>query len=137
MRINKKQIICSPQGRTILFARRFSKVKRKNFMSIFSLQTKKHLVGWGVGFGIVLNFVISLFTAKVNYFSVYFGFPIKIYDSITALDFKESIWYALKGYFSFFTYPNMIINQVFWFLISLIILSLIRYFKKNQEVKSK
>jgi len=91
-------------------------------MKIFSLETKKHLVGWGLGLGLVIDLVLSKLTliAKWDYdaYIAYFGFPLNGAISQNHL--------PLDKIFLF--------NLFFWILISLIVLSLVRHFRKKNEV---
>ena len=101
-------------------------------MIIFSLQTKKHLLGWSMGLGLMTNFIINYLTAVSKNLSscspsgvctqIYgsrltnFGFPFvaDVHDANNWWGFIPlEFWY----------------NLLFWFFGSLIILSLIRYFR--------
>ena len=117
-------------------------------MSIFSLQTKKHLVGWGVGLGMILFIGTSFyFSSAIKYIGgtvehsrVQSGFPFKF------VAFDKSICDVVDGCEPYIINPrqyefmgigeiqnkgNLLIDLLFWFLVSLIILSLIRHFKSK------
>jgi len=93
-------------------------------MKIFSLQTKKHLVGWSMGLGIVVNILISLAT-------------LKSYQPICSISFLGP---CTKIYTFGFPLNNEhrsgellipLLDAIFWIIVSLIILSLIRFFKSK------
>jgi len=107
-------------------------------MKIFSLKTKKHLLGWGVILGILVNLIIT-FCTNLDEFSNP-GFPLHIFKKLCEINLCEGFNFGIKDYFLLFfkqyVWQSMISNQVFWILLVLIILSLVRYFKyKNVQVK--
>lgn len=98
-------------------------------MKIFSLETKKHLVGWGI--------VTSLLFQGILYW-VSYGNNYKFYgeggsgwpDFFIGLPFKIHI----SDYIDQAVIQKIIGNFIFWILVSLVILFLIRYFRKNLKV---
>ena len=98
-------------------------------MKIFSLQTKKHLVVWGGVLGVILNWFVmmksltfyipSSVTGRVigPIQTVGFSFHSKVGENL----YNPSIY---RNYF--YT------NAIFWILIMLIILSIIRHFKYHR-----
>ncbi len=103
-------------------------------MSIFSLQTKKHLVGWSAVLGIIISLFFTFYPRvlqdPLDHWSrvVKFGWPIwytVIYTDYGAVNFPK------------FYYVLISTNLLFWIVVCLIILFLIRYFKNYKEVKSK
>src|SRR3989344_4125851 len=93
-------------------------------MKIFSLETKKHLVGWSVIFSIMLFLYSSfLFTKTVPCNDNFFSF--------IAGNCKSFGWpYS----FTFFDPPTkLLVDFIFWIIVSLIILSIIRHFKGRRD----
>ena len=97
-------------------------------MRILSLETKKHLMGWGV----VLGFIVNVFVAKYSFISAKcdlgallgicppfesYGWPIKIhpYNEVSS----PNIHYVY------------IANLIIWILMVLFILSFARHFRKK------
>jgi hypothetical protein len=108
-------------------------------MSIFSLQTKKHLVGWSIILSFFANIIASILAVrflKDNIDSVFTR------CDIVKTNFVVVVIKPLKLIFicanSNSDLVLLILRNIFyWTLPILIILSLIRYFKNNQEVKNK
>ena len=101
-------------------------------MKIFSLESKLDIVIWSIVFGFVVDFLLNLIVIQIPCFGfgcgelgaegiLRSGFP--VYTQFQSSDFVETNLYGL------------IFNAIFWILVSLIILSLIRYFK-NKNGKS-
>ena len=93
-------------------------------MKISSLETKKHLFGWSVVLGIAV------------YFSLQLIFSFRSFENcISTLD---DVACSQQLYNSYFWFGNEYINAGFWVLVVLIILSLVRNFKKkNNQATSK
>ena len=94
-------------------------------MTIFSLQTKKHLLGWSVVTGVGFHLGFLWMTYRLNrkgfgFYDYYVDWPLKIHIT----DYPDQ-----------FFLRNFIANTIFWFLVSLILLSLIRYFKYRTNYK--
>ena len=104
-------------------------------MTIFSLQTKKHLVGWSLVFGFFINLILSYLTPDYKNLSyctsdgicttIYgkqltnFGFPFNV-------DIQNA--YGLLDFFVL----EFWLNFIFWIIVSFVILSLIRHFKTRK-----
>lgn len=93
-------------------------------MKIFSLETKKHLVGWSVSFALILfvgsnYFMQSIFgchePVNLRYAPFCPGRPIAIDLSRNSFGVNQLL--------------VLITDFIFWFLVVLIILSLIRHFR--------
>ncbi|MBI3232285.1 MAG: hypothetical protein HYZ51_04365 [Candidatus Doudnabacteria bacterium] len=108
-------------------------------MKIFSLETKKHLAGWSVGVSLILNMVIliaSVVGSRVahdspvfvsTYYAKDFGFPflLNIPTSVGEI-VVESKFLSIDHFY----FPNSFIwNFIFWVLVSLIVLNLVRRWK--------
>src|SRR3989344_411053 len=112
-------------------------------MKIFSLETKKHLVGWSLVVGIItsvfvnkvsfipeLNNCVSLgtfgiaSTAPVFCFSGQgsYGFPIRLSEGYTRV-----------GLPTLYERMQPFINNLFWIISVFIVLSLIRHFRNKNE----
>ena len=97
-------------------------------MKIFSLQSKTGLAVWSVVVGLVLSILISISTQ---------AYTESAFQTVCASSYAHG-WPAVvrvsvcqgNNYFSF-NNTNEWINLFFWILVVLIILSLIRYFKKK------
>lgn len=96
-------------------------------MKIFSLQTKKHLVGWSVVWGLFINFVAKLVTYRKDTCNPW------VMDTCTKI---ESYGYPWRYYETGGKYEVELsnFNIYFWLFVSLIILSLIRYFKYHRGI---
>lgn len=90
-------------------------------MKVFSLQTKKHLVGWSVLLGVIVDYIIIKLTyggyaciqvVGAQCPSGYAGWP-----------FKFDIWKQTD----YLNLPDLF----FWIIISFIILFATRHFNKN------
>lgn len=110
-------------------------------MRIFNLQTKKHLIGWSAVLGLIINFLLFklgpwLYKPCVGFclaMPIYppdFGFPFKFYSS------SWPRWFGLLSYdyirTDSFLKINFVLDGVFWILVSLILLCLIRYFRRSK-----
>ncbi len=99
-------------------------------MKIFSLETKKHLVGWSLGLGVILliisygwgrnefscgSYEAGVMDRCVSYFK--YGWPIKFYSPSDG--FSAPV----------FLFTSFLINYIIWILASLLILFIIRHFK--------
>lgn len=111
-------------------------------MKIFSLETKKHLAGWSVGLGMLLNILTFIFyTAKkcidcskntclmmpganCDYI---FGWPLsKAYSIFNLVNGNPPATVYMK-------YGIFWLNLLFWALVVFIVLSLIRHFRNKNE----
>ncbi len=99
-------------------------------MKIFSLETKKYLVGWSLGFGVILliisygwgqnefscgSYRAGVMDGCISHFK--YGWPIKFY--FPSDGFSAPV----------FLFNAFFISYFFWILASLFILSIIRNFK--------
>lgn len=121
-------------------------------MKIFSLETKKHLVGWSVVLGMLLSLSVFAYSplthesVEIRGSKAYgsFGFPLQVkrqivYDNMLncppgAICESPRLWpdYGEPRGYTFYYQLNFWLNLLFWFLVSLIILSLIRHFKNRK-----
>ena len=94
-------------------------------MKIFSLQSKTGLVAWSVGLGFLMNFLAEHL--------VVYKIPCGVDMDVEFC--TVSGWPFVTGFFGSLIYYDLIkflYNLVFWVLVVLIILSLIRYFKTKK-----
>lgn len=98
-------------------------------MKIFSLETKTHVLGWGIAAGFVVNRLVSIISRTKedcpSYMAgdcptVYYqGWPVQAtLDSMKVYGDEGLLLFA---------------NLLFWILVSLITLSLIRHFKHGNS----
>lgn len=105
-----------------------------NFMKIFSLESKKHLVLWSLAAAFLITKLISDKTFRYipwvghcdisGCFSTggtQFGFPLVV--KVADFSFVKVMIFQLANY-------------LFWFLVVFIVLSLIRYFRKKNKPAS-
>jgi hypothetical protein len=102
-------------------------------MKIFSLETKKHLLGWSLICGVALNLLLNRITFvivspptcqtidSISCNSGSYGFPLNVHfgnfqEDVLAVTLKQEV------------FP--ILNYFIWILVVFIILSLIRHFRK-------
>ena len=118
-------------------------------MEIFSLETKKHLVGWsvvlGLALGILVNGLVAYspcrptqpgYTGELTFAMdaciqnlQFRGFPFK-YSSYG----RAQIYYGNEAKDAILgIYKSEIFNVLFWALVVFIILNLARYFIKKQN----
>lgn len=96
-------------------------------MKIFSLESKAGLVVWSVILGIVIERIIFPlseipYPADGPAFYVTRGFPF--------------IYYMSLAEFNPYDYSKLVLNLLVWIVVVLIILSLVRYFRKKKAVLS-
>lgn len=90
-------------------------------MKIFSLQSKTSLAIWSLIFGLAGFFIL-----EIEFFSAVLDQCTSTLDDVTCTkSLRESYGILLP-------FQNEYINMIFWVLISLIILSLIRHFRNKK-----
>jgi hypothetical protein len=104
-------------------------------MKIFSLETKKLLVWWSLGFGFILNYIIIRVTEDSTCSAGSFfrcldqlrvGWPIEYYNPKFFNTYPDELW-KLVAFLS--------VNLIFWILISLVVLSLVRRWKYRRTLQ--
>ncbi len=87
-------------------------------MSIFSLKTDKHFVRWSLGLGVLLFCIDSLL------------YSIAVFDHcLSSSDMEACTSHYERMFLVFFQNPYL--NLLFWIIVSWIILSLVRHFKRK------
>ncbi len=114
-------------------------------MKIFSLETKEHLIIWGVGLGVAIGvivlqltqFIIGIKECKGSVCTAMFddrlaqkGWPFMSQSEFSGFPYQpypvdNLSWKATLNSFEFWG------NLIFWILVVFIILSLVRYFRKR------
>jgi hypothetical protein len=95
-------------------------------MKIFTLETKKHMVVWSLLFSTILNWIFYI--KPVDVFSFYyqanskFGWPFS-YSVIFTDDNRRQLFGNV--------WETRIENFVFWFIVPIIVLSIIRRFRNK------
>lgn len=93
-------------------------------MKIFSLETKKHLVGWSLVFGFILKQIAYSLTVT----SSYCGDDL-LHDACKIYGYPYKVPYSYMGEMGK-DYLHWV-NLLFWILVILIILSIIRHVKSR------
>ncbi len=106
-------------------------------MSIFSLQTKKHLVGWSVVLGLCLGLFFHTNTERPLCRPLRDISKTEPLRELSACDFAKTNGWPFnhptlkfqhnEPMYEFYVFMG---NILFWIFVSLIILSLIRHFRK-------
>ncbi len=104
-------------------------------MKIFTLETKKHLVGWSILIGGVVGYIIQRLSmnAEFNTISNPYSRSGKGVESILhfGLPWRQSV-NASAGYEASTLLINMLANIIFWIIIMLVTLLIIRKLRDRQ-----
>jgi K+-sensing histidine kinase KdpD len=93
-------------------------------MKIFSLETKKHVVGWGIIISITIN-IISNFT--------FYDIRPCIQKTLFSFLSNNCKFYGWPWHYSIYEIHYLLYNLFFWILVSLVVLSLVRNFRKKNN----
>ncbi len=114
-------------------------------MKIFSLETKKHLVGWAIVLGFIINIIILKTVLFKESCSVTPEDSLVPWAGLRICKYSTGI--PFRVVFNYFELRNdgpvhnlnYFLNIVFWIFVVLIVLSVVRHFRKksNQNIISK